>query len=131
MSVDDEHSSNNGAQPFRTLRDLLHPSRHTSPSCFIFPLNERNFDVKPGTIQLLPKFHGLESESAYSHLKDFSDIASTVRSNGVSSNTINLRLFPFSLKDKAKSWLHSLRPRTIGTWEEMEREFLKKFFPTH
>jgi hypothetical protein len=40
-------------------------------------------------------------------------------------------LFPFSLKDKAKLWLNSLRPRSIGTWREMQAEFLKKYFPTH
>ena len=40
-------------------------------------------------------------------------------------------LFPISLKERAKSWLHSLRPYTISTWQEMTREFLKKIFPTH
>jgi hypothetical protein len=39
--------------------------------------------------------------------------------------------FSFSLTEKARYWLHTLRPRTIGTWQEMTREFLKKFFPTH
>ena len=45
--------------------------------------------------------------------------------------TIRLKLFPFSLKDKAKTWLDSLRPRSIGTWQEIQTEFLKKFFPIH
>ena len=42
-----------------------------------------------------------------------------------------LKLFPFSLKDKVKTWLNSLRPRSIGTWQEMQTNFLKKFFPIH
>jgi hypothetical protein len=51
--------------------------------------------------------------------------------NNVTDDVVKLTLFPFSLKEKAKSWLHSLTPGTIGTWQEMTREFPKKFFPTH
>jgi hypothetical protein len=40
-------------------------------------------------------------------------------------------LFSFPLKDKAKTWLNALKPRTIGTWQEMQTEFFKKFFPIH
>ena len=42
-----------------------------------------------------------------------------------------MKLFPFSLTDRAKTWLNSLRPRLIGTWQEMQTEFLKKCFPIH
>ncbi|RVW21571.1 hypothetical protein CK203_115642 [Vitis vinifera] len=44
---------------------------------------------------------------------------------------MRLKLFPFTLKDKAKVWLNSLRPRSIRTWTDLQAEFLKKFFPTH
>jgi hypothetical protein len=46
-------------------------------------------------------------------------------------NTIRLKLFPFSLKDKAKTWLQNLRPGSIRAWDEMQQQFLKKFFPSH
>ena len=42
-----------------------------------------------------------------------------------------LRFFPFSLKDKAKGWLYTLKSRRIGNWGEMTQEFYKKFFPPH
>ena len=45
--------------------------------------------------------------------------------------TAKLRFFPFSLKDKAKSWLYIVKPRSIGSWGEMTQEFYKKFFPPH
>ena len=44
---------------------------------------------------------------------------------------MRLKLFPFTLKDKAKIWLNSLRPRSIRTQTDLQAEFLKKFFPTH
>ena len=44
---------------------------------------------------------------------------------------LKLKAFPLTLKDKAKIWLNSLRPRTIRNWAELQAEFLKKFFSTH
>ena len=44
---------------------------------------------------------------------------------------MRLKLFPLTLKDKAKIWLNSLRSRTIRDWEDMQAKFLKKFFSTH
>jgi len=34
--------------------------------------------------------------------------------------------FPFSLKDKAKAWLDT--ETNITTWDQLQKEFLKKFF---
>ena len=44
---------------------------------------------------------------------------------------LKLKAFPLTLKDKAKIWLNSLRPRTIRSWAELQAEFLKKFFSAH
>uniref|UniRef100_A0A2N9EG65 Retrotransposon gag domain-containing protein n=1 Tax=Fagus sylvatica TaxID=28930 RepID=A0A2N9EG65_FAGSY len=54
-----------------------------------------------------------------------------VESNKNVIETAKLRFFPFSLKDKAKGWLYTLKPRSIGSWGEMTQEFYKKFFPPH
>ena len=53
------------------------------------------------------------------------------KEGGASIDLMRLKLFPFTLKDKAKIWLNSLRPRSIRTWTDLQAEFLKKFFPTH
>ncbi|XP_075475681.1 uncharacterized protein LOC142509402 [Primulina tabacum] len=49
--------------------------------------------------------------------------------NGVSDDAVRLRLFPFSLRDKAKSWLNCLPVGSITTWEDMAKAFLIKYFP--
>ena len=41
---------------------------------------------------------------------------------------LKLKDFPLTLKDKAKIWLNSVRPKTIKNWAELQVEFLKKFF---
>uniref|UniRef100_A0A2N9GKN7 Retrotransposon gag domain-containing protein n=1 Tax=Fagus sylvatica TaxID=28930 RepID=A0A2N9GKN7_FAGSY len=129
--VNQGENEHNNAIPVRTLRDYLQPTRASTPSCIVFPNVVGNFEMKPGVIQLLPKFHGLDSENPYLHLKEFDEVCATLQYNNVTDDVVRLKLFPFSLKEKAKSWLHSLRPNTIRTWQEMTREFLKKFFPTH
>ena len=126
-SVHDENENQN----VRTMRDYLQPPRNSAPSCFILPLNANNFRFKPGMIPLLPNFHGLESESPYLHLRDFDEVCATFNDQACTTEIIKLKLFPFSLKDKAKTWLNSLKSRSIGTWQEMQTEFLKKFFPIH
>ncbi|KAL0315950.1 UNVERIFIED_CONTAM: hypothetical protein Sradi_5473200 [Sesamum radiatum] len=49
--------------------------------------------------------------------------------NGVSSDAIRLRIFPFSLCDTAKDWLQSLPAGSITTWAALTQKFLAKYFP--
>ena len=62
---------------------------------------------------------------------EFEDVCNTFQEGGALIDLMRLKLFPFTLKDKAKIWLNSLRPRSIRTWTDLQAEFLKKFFPTH
>ncbi|KAL6334552.1 hypothetical protein AAG906_018891 [Vitis piasezkii] len=73
----------------------------------------------------------MESENPYAHIKEFEDVCNTFQEGGASIDLMRLKLFPFTLKDKAKIWLNSLRPRSIRSWTDLQAEFLKKFFPTH
>ena len=50
------------------------------------------------------------------------------RVNGVTNDAIRLRLFSFSLKDKAKAWLNFLPPRSISSWNTLAQKFLAKYF---
>ncbi|KAL6350686.1 hypothetical protein AAG906_028143 [Vitis piasezkii] len=59
-----------------------------------------------------PTFYGMESENPYNHIMEFEDVCNTFREGGASIDLMRLKLFPFTLKDKAKIWLNSLRPRT-------------------
>jgi len=74
--------------------------------------------------------HGFDLENPYLHLREFEEVCNTYNDSNCSMNTTRLKLFPFSLKDKAK-WLQNLRPGSIRAWDEMQQQFLKKFFPSH
>jgi hypothetical protein len=54
---------------------------------------------------------------------------STFRFQNFYDESVRLRPFPFSLKEKAKAWLNSNVPRSITSWEILVTKFLNKFFP--
>ena len=60
----------------------------------------------------------------------FLEICDTMKMNSVTEDVIRLRLFPFSLRDKARGWLQALQPRSITNWVEMTLTVLAKFFPS-
>ena len=73
----------------------------------------------------------MESENPYVHINEFEEVCNTFQGEGALIDLMRLKLFPFTLKDKAKIWFNSLRPRSIRTWTDLQAEFLKKFFLTH
>jgi len=107
------HNKNNKNNCVRTLRDYMNPTRTSARSCIIFPLDASHFNFKPDIIPLLPTFHGLELENPYLHLREFEEVCTTSNDLNCNMSTIRLKLFPFSLKDKAKTWLQNLRSGSI------------------
>jgi len=63
------------------------------------------------------------------HLSVFLEVCDALKINGASTDAICLRLFSFSLRDKARAWLHSLPLGTISMWDELTKAFLARFFP--
>ncbi|WJZ92698.1 hypothetical protein VitviT2T_011680 [Vitis vinifera] len=131
-TLEDQHSQHAQEENFnayRSMRDHMHPPCMSAPSCIVPPIEQ--LVIRPHIVPLLPTFHGMESENPYAHIKEFEEVCNTFQEGGASIDLMRLKLFPFILKDKAKIWLNSLRPRSIRTWTDLQDEFLKKFFLTH
>lgn len=111
----------------KALKEFSIPQATNSTSCIVLP--DTTDKLRPSTIHLLPSFHGMPNNDPYLHLKDFLEICSKLRLAGVWDESIHLSLFPFSLKDKAKQWLHSLTAGSITSWEGLNQKYLAKFFP--
>ena len=114
---------------YRSMRDHIHPPRVSAPSCIIPPAED--VAVRPYLVPLLPTFHGMENENPYTHIRDFEEVCITFKEGTIDMDLLKFKAFPLTLKDKAKIWLNSLRPRTIRSWVELQAEFLKKFFSAH
>ncbi|RVW20099.1 hypothetical protein CK203_113221 [Vitis vinifera] len=105
-----QHALEENINAYRSMRDRMHPPRMSAPSCIVPPTEQ--LVIRPHIVPLLPTFHGMESENPYAHIKEFEDVCNTFQEEGASIDLMRLKLFPFTLKDKAKVWLNSLRPRT-------------------
>ena len=114
------------------IRDYGHPSAVTPLVIRRLTIQANNFELKSITLQLLQgiPFYGLAHEDSNAHILNFLEVCDTVKYNGVSDDAIWLRLFPFSLKDKAKQWLILEPPDSITSWNDLSNKFLARFFPS-
>ena len=121
------------AEDQKALRDFATPKMTELQSSITRPAIAANtFEIKPGTIQMVQntvQFGGMANDDPNDHLIGFLEICDTFKYNGVSDDAVRLRLFPFSLRDKAKSWLNSHPAGSFTTWEDLAQKFLAKFFP--
>jgi hypothetical protein len=46
------------------------------------------------------------------------------------NDIVKLKLFPFSLRAKAKDWLLSLPNGSINSWDNLREVFIKKYYPS-
>ena len=117
----------------KALKDFSLPKINDIQSSIVtLSIATNSFEIKLGTIQMVQnsiQFGGAPTEDPNMHIRDFITICDTFKFNYVSEDAVKLRLFPFSLRDKSKGWLHSLRVGSITTWEDLAQKFFTKFFP--
>ncbi|KAG7633123.1 hypothetical protein ISN44_As03g033240 [Arabidopsis suecica] len=80
-------------------------------------IQNNNFEIKSGLISMIQgnKFHGLPTEDPFDHLDEFDRLYNLTKIIGVSEDGFKLRLFPFSLGDKAHIWEKNLPHDSITT----------------
>ena len=90
-----------------------------------------SFEVSPGLLNLIWKdqFGGSASKDASMHLHDFCEICDMQKFKNVENDIVKLKLFPFSLRGRAKDWLLSLPTGSINSWDNLKEGFIKKYYP--
>ena len=80
-------------------------------------INANNFELKPSMISMVQQqqFVGHSLEDPNAHLSNFLELCETIKMNGVDHNVIKLKLFHYSLKDKARKWFQNLAQGSIET----------------
>ena len=56
------------------------------------------------------------------------EVSDSFKIAGVTEGALMLKLFPYSLQDRARAWLNLLPPSSISTWQELVERFLVKYF---
>ncbi|CAJ2637435.1 unnamed protein product [Trifolium pratense] len=116
----------------RPLRSYAIPSQEEPHNSIAAPAIEaNNFELKPSLLSAVQQnqFSGNPTDDPNLHLSIFLQYADTVKANGVSPEAIRLRLFPFSLRDRARAWLQSLPSNSVTSWDELKKVFLARYFP--
>ena len=115
----------------KTLHEFSAPTManiHTGP---MINVGDNRFELKPALIDMVQanQFCGKAHEDASAHLQHFLEICSTFTIKGVTRDVILLRLFSFSLLEKAKQWFYANKDRNT-IWDNCSTAFLAKFFST-
>ena len=87
----------------RSPKEKLQSSSTSTLTCNIIPSNNPCQDFKLGVTQLLPTFYGLENENPYIQLREFEEVVASFQGIPKSLDTVSLKVFLFSLKDKANT----------------------------
>ncbi|CAN6447168.1 unnamed protein product [Victoria cruziana] len=108
-------------EPSRLLREFFIPTEYDRGTGGMGPhIGAVHYEIKVSTINMLPSFQELASEDPYRYLDELLDVCAMVRISHIEDDAMRLRLFPFSLKEKAKDWLKSLPPSVrIAIWEDL------------
>ncbi|KAL4295259.1 hypothetical protein GQ457_12G016170 [Hibiscus cannabinus] len=110
--------------PARTIRDYLAEDLEGLNHVVTMPDFEvENFELKPvmfNMLNTLGQFGGTPNENARQHLKSFLEICNSFKIHGVSNDVLKLKLFTYSLRDKAKTWLNNLQPGSLQSWTQQE-----------
>ena len=75
------------------------------------------------------QFSGTPNEDAASHINTFVELCNMQNKKYVDNDVVKLKLFPFSLRDRAKNWFSSLPRNSIDSWNKCKDAFITKYFP--
>jgi hypothetical protein len=78
---------------------------------------EKFYEIKPALLNLVMKeqFCGASTDDAAAHLNNFVELCEMQKYKDIDGDIIKLKLFPFSLRGRAKDWLLSLPRNSIDS----------------
>ena len=89
------------------------------------PLAE-SCDINTALLNLVmeDQFSGHLSEDAATHLNKFVDLCEMQKKKDTDNDIVKLKLFPFSLRDRAKVWFLSLPKHSIDSLNKCKDAFI-------
>ena len=118
------------AQDNTKLCDFSNTNNNDFISTPISPTtNAESYEINATLLNLVMKdqFSGLPSEDAASNLNNFVELCGIKKY--VDNDIVKLNLFPFSLRDHAKTCFSSLPKNSIDSWNKCKHAFIS--FSSH
>ncbi|KAL4368363.1 hypothetical protein GQ457_05G021060 [Hibiscus cannabinus] len=118
----------------RPIRDHLLPDlENLNPGIVTPEIQATQFELKPVMFNMLNsigQFGGLTHEDARQHLRSFIEVCDSFRQQGVHEDVLRLKLFPYSLRDKARAWFNSIPFGSVESWDDLCRNFIIRYSST-
>ncbi|GKB96015.1 hypothetical protein Tco_0982152 [Tanacetum coccineum] len=108
----------------RTMAQLLQAPTEGYEDAIVVPIiTADNFEINHGLLTLVQnkQFFGHDKEDPHAHIRYFNKIISMMKFPNVPSTSIKLMLFLFYLEGAAWIWLEKEPPRSILTWDDLDR----------
>ena len=109
------------AQDNSKLCDFTNSNNNDFISTPIAPLTDaESCEINTALLNLVMKdpFSVLPSEDVATRLNNFVDFCDMQNKKDVDNDIVKLKLFPFSLRDRAKAWFSSLPKNSINSWNK-------------
>ncbi|KAL4362632.1 hypothetical protein GQ457_04G024140 [Hibiscus cannabinus] len=117
----------------RSIRDnMLLNLDDLKPSIITPKIQAAQFELKPVMFTMLDfigQFGSSPHEDARQHVRAFLEVCSSFHQQGVHEDVLNLKLFPYSLRDRARMWLNSASPGSLQSWVDLCQSFLLRYNP--
>ncbi|KAL4366587.1 hypothetical protein GQ457_05G023200 [Hibiscus cannabinus] len=118
----------------RPIRDHLLPDlENLNPGIVTPEIQATQFELKPVMFNMLysiGQFGGLTHEDARQHLRSFIEVCDLYRQQGVHDYVLRLKLFPYSLREKARAWFNSIPSGSVESWDDLCRNFIIRYSST-
>ena len=123
-----EMARNDEGNARKRLSDYVRPVLQRPVTRIHAPLGRgANFRIDSHVVSMLPIFHGKPFEDPYRHVDELSQVCEINHLQNVPADTMKMKLFPATLRDRAKEWFLKLG-KEFTSWTEMEEEFLRKYY---
>ncbi|KAK8613604.1 hypothetical protein V6N13_101362 [Hibiscus sabdariffa] len=117
----------------RAIRDHLTPVLDDLNPGIVAPeIQAAHFELKPVMFNMLNsigQFGGSPHEDARQHIRAFLEVCDSFRQQGVHEDVLKLKLFPYSLRDRARAWLSGVPAGSLESWADLCRSFLMRYNP--
>lgn len=106
------------------MREFPRPIIGPSTSCITLSDAARNYELKGIHYNMLPSFYELSNEDPLNFIRDFYGTVQNFPLRGLSKDQLKMRRFSYTLKEIAKSWLMTLPPSPLKTWDDVFNKFI-------
>ncbi|KAL4360981.1 hypothetical protein GQ457_04G028740 [Hibiscus cannabinus] len=117
----------------RSIRDnMLLNLDDLKPSIITPKIQAAKFELKPVMFTMLDfigQFGSSPHEDAGQHVRAFLEVCSSFYQQGVHEDVLKLKLFPYSLRDRARMWLNSASPGSLHSRTNLCQSFLLRYNP--